>query len=238
MPDMTAQQIIDDAYYLNGKSSADSTLSTRALRFLQNMLSSWSSEGLIVPFSVTESFTLTAGQAVYTIGVTADSPNLITATGRPIRITDAFIRISNIDYKIKTDMTKSEYNALSSKDLEQRPTKLYYDPQYPNGKIKFNYEADTTYAFHLISQKAMTNPALVSTTFSLPLEYNRAMVYNLAVELATNTVNSLHSAVYLIAEESLNTIKLTNSIDILNDKVYLDNALIGRGKSMDITAGE
>ena len=56
---MTAQQMIDDAGYLNGKSSVDTTLSTRALRFLQNMLMSWSSQGLIVPYSVTENFTPT-----------------------------------------------------------------------------------------------------------------------------------------------------------------------------------
>ena len=235
---MTAQQMIDDAYYLNGKSSVDTTLSTRALRFLQNMLSSWSSQGLIVPYSVTENFTLTIGQAVYTIGVTADSPNLITATGRPIRITNAFIRISNIDYGIDVNMSKDEYNALSSKDLEQRPTRLYYDPQYPNGKIKFNYEADTTYAFHLISQKPLTNPSLVTTTFSIPLEYNRAIVYNLAIELAANTVNSLHTSVYTIAEESLDIIRNTNSLDILAGEVRFDNALLGRSKLMDITAGE
>ena len=235
---MTAQQMIDDAYYLNGKSSVDTTLSTRALRFLQNMLSSWSSQGLIVPYSVTENFTLTIGQAVYTIGVTADSPNLITATGRPIRITNAFIRISNIDYGIDVNMSKDEYNSLSSKDLEQRPTALYYDPQYPNGKIKFNYEADTTYAFHLISQKPLTNPSLVTTTFSIPLEYNRAIVYNLAIELAANTVNSLHTSVYTIAEESLDIIRNTNSLDILAGEVRFDNALLGRSKLMDITAGE
>lgn len=237
MPDMTVQQIIDDAYYLNGKSSVDATISTRALRFLQNMLSSWSSDGLIAPYSVTENFTLTIGQAIYTIGVTADAPNLITVTGRPVRITNAYIRISNVDYAIETDMTKSEYLSISSKDTESRPTRLYYDPQYPNGKIKFNYEAASAYDFHLVSQKVLVSPTALTTTFSIPLEYNRAMVYNLAIELAANTVNSLHNSVYIIAEESLDAIKSINATDVLSDKIMLDNALTGRGASIDIYKG-
>ena len=242
MSDRTAAQIIDDAYELNGVHVASTALSAAqlatALRFLQNMLSSWSAEGLMVPSLVTENFTLTSGQAVYTIGVTGDSPDLVTSTGRPIRITNAWIRVTNTDYPVRVIMTKSEYNRVSDKTLEGRPRNLYYDPQYPTGKIKFDYEADSTYDFHLVSEKPLVNPALSSTTFSLPLEYNKAMVYNLAVELAIGTVNTLPQSVFQIALESKEVIENMNAQDQLSDSVKLDPAMYGRNyHSLDIVAG-
>ena len=240
MSDRTAAQIIDDAYELNGVHVASTVLSAAqlatALRFLQNMLSSWSAEGLMVPSLVTENFTLTSGQAVYTIGK-AGGEDLDSI--RPTRILNAFIRITNTDYPVRVVMTKSEYNRIWDKTLEGRPRNLYYDPQYPSAKIKFDYEADSTYDFHMVSEKPLTNPATSATTFSLPLEYNKAMVYNLAVELAIGTVNTLPQSVFQIALESKETIENMNAQDQLSDSVKLDPAIYGRNYhyNMDITAG-
>ncbi len=239
MSDMTGQQLITAAYRKGGIKSPTTQQSTDGLQDLQNMLSSWSVEGLSVPSFVTENFTLTVGQAVYTIGVTGDSPDLVTSTGRPVRIVGAFIRITNNDYPIDVNMTKTQYNHLLSKDTEGRPRGLYYDPQYPTGKIKFNYEADTAYDFHLISEKVLVNPTATSTTFSIPLEYNRALIYNLAIELAPDNDNKLPPEVFVIAMESKEILEKYNAIDKLSDPVTLDRAITyGGGTIMDINSGE
>ena len=239
MADMTAQEVITASYRKCGVKSPSTQQLTDGLQDLQNMLSSWSADGLIVPYSVTESFTLTVGQAVYTIGVTGDSPDLTTSTGRPVKITSAFIRISNVDYPINTDMTKREYNALSSKDTEGRPNELYYDPQYPLGKIKFNYEADSAYTFHLVSEKVLVNPTAQGTTFSIPLEYNRAMVYNLAIELAVDNDIQLSAEVFNIANRSYGIIENINALDQLISGVGVDSAILSAGTgSMDINRGD
>ncbi len=236
---MTAQQLITAAYRKGGIKSPITQQSTDGLQDLQNMFSSWSVEGLIVPYNVTENFTLTVGKAVYTIGVTGDSPDLITATGRPIRIVNAVIRISNDDYPIKVNMTKKEYNNLLSKDTEGRPRGLYYDPQYPTGKIKFNYEADTAYDFHLISEKPLTNPSALATTMSIPLEYNLAIITNLAILLAPDDDNKLPPEVFIMARESKESLEKYNAIDKLSDTVTLDRAIThGGGTIMDINSGE
>ena len=238
MPDMTAQQVITSAYRKNGIKSPNTDQSTDGLQDLQNMMASWSAEGLIVPYYTTENFTLTIGQAVYTIGVSGDSPDLVSVTGRPLRIVNAFIRITNDDYGIRVNMTKSQYNALVSKDTTARPRRLYYDPQYPLGKIKFEYEADVAYDFHIVSEKPLIELTALTTALSLPREVNRALVYNLAIELAPDNDNKLPPEVFLIAASSKDTLENINAIEQLSDPVALDRAIVGRGGYMDITSGD
>jgi len=235
MANMTAEEVITAAYRKNGIKSITTQQKTDGLQDLQNMLSSWSADGLSVPSLTTESFTLISGQAVYTIGSGGDFD-----TVRPNRIISAYIRVSNDDYPVQTDMTEDEYNKILSKDSESRPRRLYYDPQYPLGKIKFDYEADTTYAFTLISEKPLTNPSALSTTFSIPLEYNRALVYNLAIEFAPDNDNKLTPEVYAVAQESKQVIENINAVDRMNSGVTLDSAVVynTNAYNLDITTGE
>jgi hypothetical protein len=237
---MTAEEVIVAAYRKRGTTNAPSTtLKTAGLQDLQNMMASLSADGLTVPYFVTENFTLTIGQAVYTIGVTGDSPDLETTTGRPLKIVEAFIRISNIDYSVSVDMAKSQYNRLSYKDLESRPRRLYYDPQYPNGKIKFNYEADAAYDFHMVSEKPLVELAALATTISLSREMNEMLIYNLAIRLAPDKNIDLKPQVYIIAEQSMDRLQKLNAIDKLSDPVRLDNAIVyGGRRSMDIRSGD
>lgn len=198
------------------------------------MLSSWSAEGLSVPFLATENFTLTIGQAIYTIGSAGDFN-----TTRPLRIVNAFIRVSNNDHPVDVNMTKDEYTILLSKDIEGRPYELYYDPQYPLGKIKFNYEADTAYDFHLVSEKELINPTALGTTFSIPLMANRAMVFNLAIEIASDEDNQLPKEVFRIAAESKQILEDYNAIDRLTGPAVFDRAVTYNNyRRMDINAGE
>lgn len=237
MPDRTVNQITDAAYRKNGIKNPSSAQDDNALYELQDMLSLWSIEGLIVPYYVTENFTLTIGQAVYTIGVTGDSPDLVTATGRPIRIVNAFFRISNDDYEIDVDMNKQEYSKIVSKDTEARPRRLYYDPQYPNGKIKFDVECEAAYDFHLISEKPLASITAKTDTLSLPLGINQALVYNLAIMLGIDLKSKLKNDVRKIARDSKAALENRNAIEKLSGTVELDSALVRGGSRMDINRG-
>ncbi|MEE8208247.1 MAG: hypothetical protein V3T88_04735 [Nitrosomonadaceae bacterium] len=225
MPDRTVNAITDAAYLKNGIKSPTTVQDSNALAEFQDMLDSWSIEGLIVPHYVTENFTLTIGQAIYTIGVTADSPDLVTATGRPLRITDAYLRIDGLDYFIDVYMNKTEYNEIAMKDLEIRPRRLYYDPQYPNGKIKFNVECEAAYDFHIISEKPLAAVTAIGDTLSLPLGINRALVYNLAIGLTGGIKNKISDDVRRIAKESKEIFENYNSIEKLEGPVHLDSAV-------------
>ncbi len=238
MADMTALQVITASYRKVGKINPTTQEKADGLEDLQNMLSSWSAEGLMVPNNVTETLTLTTGQAIYTIGEDG-TPDFDTV--RPVRLISAFFRISNIDYPIDVNMSNEEYSRVSAKNLELIPSRIYYDPQYPNAKLKFDYEAQSALSMHLTSEKILTNPTATTTTFSIPLEYNEAMVYNLAIRLTPDNNTKIHPAVVVIADRSMQTIENLNANERLDDPVRLDSALVfgrnSRAGSMDINRG-
>ncbi len=233
MADMTAQNIINAAYRKNGIMTVSTTQSNNALTDLQNMLSSWSAEGLLVPSLVTENFTLTTGQMTYTIGSGGDMD-----TVRPNTLKSAYIRVNSADYPVGVKMSRAEWARLSNKTQEGRPQRIYYDPAYPLGNIRFDVEADTTYDFWLISAKPFTNPSALSTTFSLPLEFNNALIYNLAIMLAPDNDNQLPKEVFKEAEDTLDAIRTNNLVErheFVNAASVIPS---GRGYSMDFDKGE
>ena len=237
--DMTATAIIDAAYRKGGISDPTTAQDTAGLQDLQNMLSSWSAEGLAVPWYTTEDFTLTIGQDTYTIGVTGDSPDLVTATGRPLKIVDAWIVLDSRDYPIDVTMSKLRYGRIFDKTKDGRPRKLYYDPQYPKGTIQFDFEPDVAYALTLVSEKVLVQPASGATTFSLPLEYNEAIIYNLAIRLSIDEDMQLPREVFAIAELAKDNLERQNATDKLSDPVVLDSAVTYQryNNAMDINSG-
>ncbi len=219
---MTAQQIIDSAFRKNSINTPISTQRTNGLESLNNMVSNWSAEGLIVPYNTTEALTLVVGKASYTIGSGGDFNTI-----RPLRIVNAFIRDSNNDdYPIDVTMTEAEYNAISIKDADERPTRLYYDPQYALGKIYFDYEPSTAETLYLISEKPITELATLSTVVDLPDFYKEALIYNLAVRISAEEDTTLSQVVVAIAGISKNTIENLSAMDRLMTRSVLDSMIM------------
>ncbi len=233
MADMSAEEVITAAYRKNRILTPTSQQLIDGLQDLQNMLSSWSADGLAVPSFSTDELTLVSGQSVYTIGSGGDFD-----TVRPLWLISAFIRISNIDYPVH-NMAKKIYNRITAKDTEAQPSRMYYDPQYPLGKIKFNYEADSAYAFHLISMKPLSEPSTLATAFSVPNEANLAMIFNLAVILSADNNVKLLPQVFSIADSSLSILETINALEHLSDTVDLDSGVSGvtHGR-MNILSGD
>ncbi len=229
---MTANNIIASAYRKGAVRNPTTLQLSDGLQDLQNMLSSWSADGLIVPSYVIENFTLTVGQSVYAIGDEAEFD-----TPRPNRIIESWIREDNADYVI-TPMSLSTYTAICDKTTEGKPRRQYYDPQYPFGNIKFDYEADTAYDFWIISEKPLTNPTSLEYAFSVPLEFNRAIIYNLAIELGIDEDNKLPPEVFKIAEESMGAIRNINLSSRIEPAI-LDSAVVYSGHNyMNILTGQ
>ena len=217
----TANTITDGAYRLNSILNPSTAQDDSGLEALNNMISSWSAEGLLVPYNTIESFALAVGKSTYTIGSGGEFD-----TVRPLRIIDAFIRDSGSDdYPVDVSMTRVEYNAITQKDAEARPTRLYFDPQYPKGKIYFNYEPDTAETLYLTSEKTITEFAALSTTVDLPAFYKEALVYNLAIRLSQELDTQLSKVTLGIAMFSKNTIENINARDKTFKQTKFDSVL-------------
>lgn len=193
MAETTATLIISAAFRKIGLSAPTATEQANALEALNNMISLWGAE-FLTPYVVREYFALTIGTASYTIGSGGAFD-----TVRPMQIANAYLRDSDgYDYDLDV-MSAKDYNLISLKTTDGRPTELYYVPAYPLAKIIFNYEPDEAYTAYFEFQKNFTELAALSTTVTLPDEYKEALVLNLAVALAEDNSVTLPQSVIVKA---------------------------------------
>ena len=186
----TVQQAINRAFakiniFAAGEPIPPEDLSI-ALTCFQDMMAEWVNDQLMVPFTVLESFTLTAGVVSYTVGETAGAD---LDTVRPEQIDSAFIRENNIDYTVGI-IGENAYNriALKSVPWRFRPYQLWYNPTTPNGTIKVWPAPSSAVELFFSSEKPFTEPssrtANMFIALGYPRNYHNIIVYNLAIELA------------------------------------------------------
>jgi hypothetical protein len=176
----TAATFITAALRKIGVSDPGETLSSAkmngGLEALNDMLSSWSAEGILVYANTQENFSLTSAQS-YTIGTGG-----IFNTVVPIEIVSAFTRIGNNDYPCDI-VTVDEYNSISDKTVSgSYPELIAFRRSGTLGKI-YAYPVSTG-TLYLENRKLLQQFALSSTTFTMPEESSLAIKTNLSVVLA------------------------------------------------------
>lgn len=192
---------------------------------LNDLLSSWGSDQIMVPTVITENFPLVIDQLKYTIGSGGDF-----STDRPIEFKEGvFIRdAGNMDHPVGI-ITRLMYRSLVVKDGTGRPTMMYYEPSYPMGTIYFNTAPVSIETVYFNTLKPLSEITNVNATLNLPPEYKRALRYNLALELAPEYDDiKLPSIVARIAEDSKDALERVNSLSqeemasetILNNQIY------------------
>lgn len=200
----TARQIITKALQKNGvlvkSEQPDADEANDALDALNMMISSWSNESILIYVRSWETFNLTGGVASYTIG-TGQTFN----TTRPTFIIDGYIVQSSTVNSPLSIITDQQYNDIPDKTVGGVPFMVNYDNGYPTGTLRFFYVPSSAYPVFLLTEKPLTTFTL-DTVISLPPGWERALVYNLAVELAPEYGVGLDAAVIKIANDSKGSI--------------------------------
>lgn len=197
------------------------------------MLDSWSNENLLAFEVLVQSFVMTIGKTTYTIGATG-SPDISGA--RPLAIEDAYLLDSNsIKYGMAV-VSRETWTARTglSTVTSQVPDTLWYDPQYPLGVINIfpSPLLASTVVIDTYLQQALF--AALTTQLSTPPGYERAYVFNLAVEIASQfgipipAVGPGQKNVVEIANEARANIKRKNIRENIAD---MDRSIVSRSKS-------
>jgi hypothetical protein len=149
-----------------------------ALDALNDLLASWSNDSLLITNRVTELFTLSAGVGNYTIGAGQAFDTI-----RPIKIVESHIIDGIISYESMYQCPDEIYQGFNLKTLQSIPSALNYSNAYPYGTIKLYPYPSTGYTLSITSEKELSQFTL-NQTVNLAPGWNRALIYNLAVELA------------------------------------------------------
>ena len=196
---MTARELLTRSFQLIGVLASGETMSadmaTDAINALNDMLESWSVDGLLVPAKTQENLSLVAATQDYNIGT-----SLTFNTLRPVGIMSASVLITGIEYPLEI-ITAKLWSELPNKSLTSTiPLKLYYEPAAV-GIIHIWPVPSTSGTLRLYSEKPFASYGL-DTVVTLPPGFSRALRYNLAVESSAEYGKEASPSVQRIAVES------------------------------------
>lgn len=167
---------------------------------LNALIDSWGNDSLNVYARAWETFPLTSS-ASYTIGTGGDFN-----TVRPTNIVAAYLRSGTVDYPIEV-IDDEAYSTIVFKSLQGISYFLNYDNAYPLGIIRLYPVPSGSYSIFLLTEKALTQFTDLDTNLSMPPGTERALIYNLAIELAPEYGQQVSGEVASMAAESLGLIR-------------------------------
>lgn len=195
---------MQDISVLGAGKSPTTNDNTDCLRKLNDMLDSWSTSTILVPFRTQVSHTLNGSES-YTIGSSGDIN-----TTRPTAIESAYVRHDGIDHPMRVSHDRSEYDRIHDKDITGFPSFLYYEPQVPLGKLFVWYTGDSSYTLYLNTRGQLTQFPDTSTAIDIASGYKRAITKNLSIEIAPMYEASVSNELATSAKDALSKIKRLN----------------------------
>lgn len=174
---------------------------------LQQMIAQWQKQRWLVPALID----------IKTNGNSAKS-NTIGIGGywnvtRPSDIKGAYVlQLNTGGTPVSINLTKifsyEDYIRIAVKDLNTLPSYFFYDNAWAAGlgNVFLWPIPNNQYECHLLIQAELGWPATLDTVFSLPLEYQEAIFYNLSVRMSAMYQFPVSAETTKLAKVSLNTI--------------------------------
>jgi hypothetical protein len=178
------------------------------LAALNGLVNSISNNRLLINALALDSFALTSGDAIYTVGPAGDI-----ATTRPMRVDDSsYIEKGGLTYNLK-QIDGDEYNGIGDKGAQgDTPEYFWYRGDYPAGTLTFYPVPGTGCTLKLWSWKALATFPTLTTQASLPPGYEDMLVFNLAVVLAPEYQTEVPREVSRQAMLTKKRVKRTNTV--------------------------
>ena len=230
----TTKQLIDGALrtigVLASGEQAKPSEAQDALQYAKQMLDSWSNEGLLVPALTHESFTLSS-KRTYTIGPGGDFDTVRPTTIENVRIRDA----GNLETPVSIASLNLWANISLKDTVVNTPDYVYYEPEYPLGRLEFSCIPTAGYTLKLVTTKPITELPALTESVQFPPGYEKAIRLGLAIELAPEYGVDVSQAVAAGYRQALMVLKRTNSKTRMGT-VEVDSGLI-RENGYDINHG-
>jgi hypothetical protein len=208
----TALEIVESAMSKLGLFGPGDVVSAEdgdvCLQRLNALVDAWENEGLFAYTTADTIFTLPANTSSRTIGP-AMQINMV----RPVRILrGSFSRLDGIDYRL-TPISEAEYNDISLKSTvgSIAPSVCFYDGGNPTGTVYFWPVANVSVEVHLVTPESGGAATDLTTSYLFPPGYQRALEYNLAIEIASDFDQKPTPMLFGMASNAKRALKRTNS---------------------------
>lgn len=213
---MTGRDLVSASLRLIGALAPGESLAaqeaTDGLASINRLISSWSTEGLLIFAETRETpLTMTVADATYTMGTSGNF------TTRPMDV--AYVTIQDATSGVETvplrKLTQVEYAARDKTLSADKPWAFYDDGAFPQRTLTLYPIPSAAHKLVPYTKQPLTVISTLDTSISLPPGYERALTYNGAMELAPEYGRAVPDTVAMIAVESKGTIKRANMRPIL-----------------------
>lgn len=180
---------------------------------LNDMIAQWRTKRWLV-YRLETLSKVSTGALSYTVGTGGDINTL-----RPDRIESAFVRLINtpspnqVDYPLQILDAREDYNRIALKNFSSFPDYIFYDSNYPLGRIYvWPVPLANIYEIFISVKQPIEQFTSLAQDINLPPEYMAALKFNLAVRLLAGYPGIAPTPQLLgLAEDSLNVIRQSNT---------------------------
>lgn len=218
----TARDLIASALRLanilgEGQSpSADQA--SQGLETLNDILSGWNTDSLVLYSADNDQVALVPGQATYTIGAGGNFN-----VDRPVHFNSMYCVYNGVSFPI-AEVNQDEYNLITNKGLSQQlPRFFLYVADFPLGSVTF-WPAPSEALQVFFSADRVLSDLTLDTVLSFPPGYRKALRAALAVELLPEYGQEPSPTLREMARTSKADIKRGNHVSVVSE---YDPALIG-----------
>lgn len=193
---MLASDLVNGALRLIGAIASGETPNSDeaadGLTALQQLLDSWSGQELMIFATAIQTVSMTAGTQSYTLPT------------RPVKILSADVNLGTINIPVEV-VGPEQWAKIPDKSASSAMMKaVFCDYGFTSAKV---YVApipnSQTSALNLYCTVDLATLSNGSSTFSMPESYSRAIMYNLAVDLAPQYGRTVDQALMLRANETM-----------------------------------
>lgn len=183
----SVDHIIKEAYLQAGLvqegDDPNSEQLARAVYMFNDLVAFFGTQGLKLFTLVDTAVTLTAGKGSYTIGPSGD-----VVQTKPLSVFEAYYLDSSNNKRPLVGLSWDEFTRLSQTTQQGAINSYFVDKQVSQLKVTFWLIPDATAATgtaHLILRNPITTISAVTDTFTLPIEWNLALIWGMADLLCT-----------------------------------------------------
>lgn len=209
-----------DAGIIGIDESIEPIILNRAFTQANWLLAQWARKRWLV-YRIQDYSFVSNGSLNYPVGNIGTNVVGININPRPDRLEYAFVRFlqntgislgtTPVDYSLEIIQSHEDYSRITVKNIGTLPWKVFYDPEWPLGKLfPWPVPQSSLYEIHCGFKVVIPRFSSIQQPINFPPEYESALNWCLARRLRASYQMPADPEITSLARDALNTMRLAN----------------------------